>query len=105
VSVATTGDAICRRTRSRYPLEAARYDPDEFDRLLAEFDPDVQLLQDDDMYNTFLAVSVRQCAGGWCCCCCYWSHRVVPGGLCAAAPMRNTRKGFLCVGDRYMQAE
>jgi hypothetical protein len=38
-------------------LTTARYDPDEFDRLLAEFDPDVQLLQDDDMYNTFLAVS------------------------------------------------
>ena len=49
-------DAISRRTRSRLPLGPVSFDPTEFDRVLAEFDPDVEMLVDDDMYAEFLQV-------------------------------------------------
>eukprot|EP00878_Enallax_costatus_P013350 GHUV01013957.1.p1 GENE.GHUV01013957.1~~GHUV01013957.1.p1 ORF type:complete len:769 (+),score=333.72 GHUV01013957.1:180-2486(+) len=47
-------DAICLRTRSKHPLASEEFDPDMFDRLLAEFDPDVEPLIDDAMYQQFL---------------------------------------------------
>lgn len=49
-------DAICLRTRSKHPLASEEFDPDLFDRLLAEFDPDVEPLIDDAMYQHFLQV-------------------------------------------------
>jgi hypothetical protein len=52
----TSADAICLRTRSKYPLAAQAFDPDEFDRVLAECDPDVEPLVDDEMYQQFLQV-------------------------------------------------
>jgi hypothetical protein len=55
-SAAAGEDAISRRTRSRLPLGPVTFDPTEFDRVLAEFDPDVELLVDDAMYTEFLQV-------------------------------------------------
>lgn len=49
-------EAICLRTRSKHPLAQADFDPDMFDRLLAEFDPDVEPLLDEEMYQQFLQV-------------------------------------------------
>jgi hypothetical protein len=43
-------------------MPAVELDPSELDRLLAEFDPDVQPLLDDDVYRHFLEVG-----GGWDC--------------------------------------
>lgn len=57
-------EAISRRTRSKRPLgPAVELDPSELDRLLAEFDPDVQPLLDDDVYRQFLQVGGRRNPG------------------------------------------
>jgi hypothetical protein len=40
-------------------MPAVELDPSELDRLLAEFDPDVQPLLDDDVYRQFLEVGGR----------------------------------------------
>lgn len=55
-------DAICLRTRSKHPLASEEFDPDMFDQILAEFDPDVEPLIDDAMYQQFLQVSVNSTA-------------------------------------------
>jgi hypothetical protein len=55
-------EAISRRTRSKRPLgPAVELDPSELDRLLAEFDPDVEPLLDDDVYRQFLQVGAGVC--------------------------------------------
>eukprot|EP00877_Chromochloris_zofingiensis_P010280 jgi/Chrzof1/5505/Cz16g05220.t1 len=47
-------EAVSKRTRSKHPLGPGQFDPTEFDRLLAEFDPDAELVMDDQMYASFL---------------------------------------------------
>jgi hypothetical protein len=49
-------EAIGLRTRSKHPIAEQEYDPDLFDRLLAEFDPDLEPLLDEEMYQQFLQV-------------------------------------------------
>jgi hypothetical protein len=57
-------EAICLRTRSRHPIAEQEFDPDMFDRLLAEYDPDLEPLLDDEMYQQFLQVRVCVCVCG-----------------------------------------
>lgn len=76
-------EAICLRTRSKHPIAEQEFDPDMFDRLLAEFDPDLEPLLDEEMYQQFLQVwsAVLCCAGvawlGW---------GLLSGGGLVAAP-------------------
>lgn len=56
-------EAICLRTRSKHPIAEQEFDPDMFDRLLAEFDPDLEPLLDEEMYQHFLQVCVGRQAG------------------------------------------
>lgn len=51
-------EAISRRTRSKYPLPLSAFDDEEFDRLLAVFDPDVEMQVDEDTYERFLKVLI-----------------------------------------------
>lgn len=54
-------EAVSKRTRSKHPLGPGQFDPTEFDRLLAEFDPDAELVMDDQMYASFLQVGLNAC--------------------------------------------
>lgn len=54
-------EAICLRTRSKHPIAEQEFDPDMFDRLLAEFDPDLEPLLDEEFYQQFLQVGPCMC--------------------------------------------
>lgn len=74
-------EAICLRTRSKHPIAEQEFDPDMFDRLLAEFDPDLEPLLDEEMYQQFLQVwSAVLCWVGTAC----WGL-LVGGGSCSTS--------------------